>query len=60
MKEYRKLILEQELKRYFNEGIAGVLLWSFESQGKSVDGHDYGFGVDDGFGEVVKKLKINR
>ncbi|MBK7158087.1 MAG: cellulase family glycosylhydrolase [Ignavibacteria bacterium] len=60
MKEYRKLILEQELKRYFNEGIAGVLLWSFESQGKSVDGHDYGFGVDDGFGEVVKKLKINK
>ena len=60
MGDYRKLILEQELKRYFNEGIAGVLLWSFESQGKSVDGHDYGFGVDDGFGEVVKKLKINR
>lgn len=60
MEEYRKLILEQELKRYFNEGIAGVLLWSFESQGKSVDGHDYGFGVDDGFGEVVKKLKINK
>ena len=60
MKEYRKLILEQELKRYFNEGIAGVLLWSFESQGKSVDGHDYGFRVDDGFGEVVKKLKINK
>jgi len=59
MREYRKLILEQELKRYFDEGIAGVLLWSFESQGKSADGHDYGFGVDDGFGEVVKKLNIN-
>jgi hypothetical protein len=59
MKEYRKLILEQELKRYFNEGIAGVLLWSFESQGKSIDGHDYGFGVDDGFGEVVKKFNIS-
>ena len=53
MGDYRKLILEQELKRYFNEGIAGVLLWSFESQGRSNDGHDYGFNKDDGFGEVV-------
>ncbi len=59
MKEYRKLILEQELKRYFNEDIAGVLLWSFESQGRSLDGHDYGFGIDDGFGEVVKKFNIS-
>ncbi len=60
MGDYRKLILEQELKRYFNEDIAGVLLWSFESQGKSADGHDYGFSVDDGFREVVKKFKINK
>lgn len=60
MKEYRNLFLKQELKKYFTEGIAGVLLWSFESQGRSVDGHDYGFGVDDGFGEVVKKFKINK
>lgn len=60
MREYRKLILEKELNWYFNEGIAGVLLWSFESQGRSLDGHDYGFGVDDGFGKVVKKFRINK
>lgn len=59
MKEYRKVILEKELKRYFKEDIAGVLLWSFESQGRSVDGHDYGFGVEDRFGEVVKKFNNN-
>ncbi|MEO8664121.1 MAG: cellulase family glycosylhydrolase [Ignavibacteria bacterium] len=52
----RKKILERELNNYFKEGIAGVLLWSFESQGKSLDGHDYGFNKENGFGEVVKKI----
>lgn len=60
MGDYRKLILEQELKRYFKTGISGVLLWSFESQGRSLDGHDYGFGVEDRFGEVAKKFNINK
>jgi endo-1,4-beta-mannosidase len=56
MKETRKKILELELKRYFNDGVSGVLLWSFEAQGRSLDGHDYGFNKEDGFGEVVKEI----
>lgn len=59
LKEYRKLILKYEIERYFNAGISGVLLWSFESQGRSRDGHDYGFCIEDGFGEVVKKINRN-
>ena len=57
LNEYRKIILEKELKKCFDEGVSGILLWSFESQRKSLDGHDYGFGVQDGFGEVIDKLK---
>jgi endo-1,4-beta-mannosidase len=57
LKEFRKVILKSEIERYFNEGISGVLLWSFESQGRSKDGHDYGFGIEDGFGEIVKSLR---
>ena len=58
LKEFRKIILKNELERYFKSGISGVLLWSFESQGRSLDGHDYGFGIEDGFGEVVKQLEL--
>jgi len=57
MKETRKKILELELKRYFNDGVSGVLLWSFEAQGRSLDGHDYGFNKADYFGEVIKKIR---
>ncbi|MEO6694323.1 MAG: cellulase family glycosylhydrolase [Ignavibacteria bacterium] len=56
MKETRKKILELELKNYFDDGISGVLLWSFEAQGRSLDGHDYGFNIEDGFEEVIKKF----
>lgn len=59
LKEMRKIILNKELKEYFAAGISGVLLWSFESQGKSMDGHDYGFNKNDGFGEVVKIFDLN-
>jgi hypothetical protein len=31
------------------------MLWSFEAQGWNKDGHDYGFGLGEGFEEVVKK-----
>ena len=54
MKETRKKILELELKRYFSDGVSGVLLWSFEAQGRSLDGHDYGFNKGDGFGDIIK------
>ena len=60
LKEYRKLVLKKEMERYFNSGVSGVLLWSFESQGRSKDGHDYGFGVEDGFGEIVKSLSSEK
>jgi len=53
---FRKKILEIELNNYFIEGISGVLLWSFESQGCSNDGHDYGFNLRDEFGSVIKKI----
>lgn len=52
----RKKILANEIKNYFDQGVAGVLLWSFESQGRSLDGHDYGFNSEDGFGELAKRL----
>lgn len=54
LKELRKIVLEKELKEYFESGVSGVLLWSFESQGRSLDGHDYGFDKSDGFGEVIR------
>lgn len=54
----RKIILETEIKKYFNEGISGILLWSFESQGKSRDGHDYGFDKNDGFKEVNESVVL--
>ncbi|MBP9191657.1 MAG: cellulase family glycosylhydrolase [Ignavibacteria bacterium] len=54
LNDLRKVVLRMELENYFNSGIPGVLLWSFESQGKSLDGHDYGFDKSDGFGKVVK------
>jgi endo-1,4-beta-mannosidase len=37
-------IVEAEALRYFELGVWGFLLWSFESQGWSKDGHGYGFG----------------
>ncbi len=54
----RKKVLENELKNYFEDGIAGALLWSFEAQGKSLDGHDYGFNLDDGFDDVIKTIRL--
>lgn len=53
---HRVEILKTELKKYFDNGAAGVLLWSFQSQGRSVDGHDYGFETGDGFGDAVKGI----
>ncbi|MDZ4713021.1 MAG: cellulase family glycosylhydrolase [bacterium] len=47
-------ILRTELKKYFDTGAAGVLLWSFQSQGRSVDGHDYGFDAEDKIGDAIR------
>lgn len=52
--EYRKDLLRIALNQYFESGAAGIILWSFESHGRSIDGHDYGFNVGDGFDNVIK------
>jgi endo-1,4-beta-mannosidase len=51
----RLKILDIDIGNKFAIGVSGYVLWSFESQGCSNDGHGYGFGLEDGFGEVVKK-----
>ena len=51
----RKKIIDGEIDRYFKKGIDGYLLWSFEAQGWSKDGHNYGFSKKDGFKEIIKK-----
>jgi len=51
----RLKILDIDIMNKFASGVSGYMLWSFESQGCNNDGHGYGFGNDDGFGEVVKK-----
>lgn len=57
--ENRKIVLQNELNKYFGEGVSGILLWSFEALGRSLDGHDYGFRKEDGFGEIVKGFRFN-
>lgn len=57
MGDYRKNILGKELKKFFKSGVSGILLWSFEAEGRSKDGHDYGFDESDDFKEDIKKIK---
>jgi hypothetical protein len=49
----RKKIIDAEIERYFNKGIDGYILWSFEAQGWSKDGHNYGFSKKDGFKDII-------
>jgi endo-1,4-beta-mannosidase len=51
----RLKILDIDIGYKFEIGVSGYVLWSFESQGCNNDGHGYGFGLDDGFGEIVRK-----
>jgi endo-1,4-beta-mannosidase len=51
----RKGLLELDIEKKFSLGICGYMLWSFQAQGWSNDGHGYGFGIDDGFSEIIKK-----
>lgn len=48
-------IMDLDIKKKFDSGVGGIMLWSFEAQGWNKDGHDYGFGPGEGFEEVVKK-----
>ncbi len=47
-------IMELDIESKFKSGVGGYVLWSFESGGWNKDGHDYGFGLGEGFEEVVK------
>lgn len=51
----RKKILELDIEQKFKLGVSGYILWSFEARGWNKDGHSYGFGINDGFAEIVKK-----
>ncbi len=53
-RDLRKTILEFQLRKHFDSGISGAMLWSFEAQGRSLDGHDYGFDEKDGFGNLAE------
>lgn len=53
----RPEVIKIEADNLFRHDISGILLWSFESNGKSIDGHGYGFGNEDNLGETVKNIK---
>lgn len=53
--EDRKKLIDLDISRQIQQGAQGYILWSFEAQGKSVDGHDYGFAQKDGFSDLIKK-----
>jgi len=55
---FRKKIAEYEIGRMFKKGVNGYMLWSFQSQGASNDGHGYGFTKEDGLGEIARKYNI--
>lgn len=54
-KRDRTKILEFDIEQKFKMGVGGYVLWSFESLGWNKDGHSYGFGLNDGYGEVIRK-----
>lgn len=62
MKRDRTKILELDIAEKFALGVNGYMLWSFEAGGWSKDGHNYGFGIDDGYSEIVKRWnkKLNQ
>ncbi|HRJ86111.1 MAG TPA: cellulase family glycosylhydrolase [Ignavibacteria bacterium] len=54
----RVKIMDLDITEKFNAGVGGIMLWSFEAQGWNKDGHDYGFGLGEGFEEAVKKWNV--
>jgi endo-1,4-beta-mannosidase len=51
----RKRLLELDIEEKFSMGVGGYMLWSFQAQGWNKDGHGYGFSMEDGFGDIIKK-----
>lgn len=50
----RKQLFELDMNRWFNNGAQGYMLWSFQAQNKSIDGHDYGFDGSEGLSPLIK------
>ena len=50
----RKTLFGMDMEKYFNAGASGYMMWSFQAQGRSVDGHDYGFDAKDGFAPLIQ------
>ena len=53
--EDRQKLLRLDIARSMQAGVQGYTLWSYQAQGKSVDGHDYGFDDRDKLAPVVKE-----
>jgi endo-1,4-beta-mannosidase len=51
----RTKILDLDITEKFAMGVSGYILWSFQAQGWSNDGHNYGFGTGEGFEKIVRK-----
>ncbi|MBS1518233.1 MAG: cellulase family glycosylhydrolase [Bacteroidetes bacterium] len=54
----RNTVIEKEFNKYLDSEVSGILLWSFESESMSKDGHGYGFDESDGIKEVIERIKI--
>lgn len=54
----RLKIMEFDMQRKFSAGVSGYVLWSFESQGCSKDGHGYGFSPSDELTQLIKKWNL--
>ncbi|MBT9544350.1 MAG: cellulase family glycosylhydrolase [Candidatus Sericytochromatia bacterium] len=53
--EDRQKLLRLDIARSMQAGVQGYTLWSYQAQGKSMDGHDYGFDDRDNLAPVVKE-----
>ena len=49
----RKTLFGMDMQNYFKQGASGYMMWSFQAEGKSIDGHDYGFDQKDGFAPLI-------
>lgn len=52
--EDRRTLFDLDMQHYFKAGASGYMLWSFQAQGRAVDGHDYGLGPQDGLAPLIR------
>lgn len=55
IKRERAKLVDLDIAEKFSMGVSGYILWSFQAQGWSNDGHNYGFALGEGFEEIVRK-----